>query len=239
MADLNWKWVLGFAIIAILLYRAVPAAMLIPSQAILNVEQDKQATMAFQIQVAQRDSDLSDNNYTLQEGSYKIVSSNGSTILVGGTTNVDGIYNVVVNYAPTVNSSVVAEILEKVYIQNETCTCTSPPGQACIQVCTNTSILVGQNILATQKIDINVVPAQSQASPVVVTTSGGYYQPISSNTPVTPTSNLTPPTQDILVPAQETFWTKYGLLIVLSISFIVLGFALLNYFGKGKTRRRR
>src|SRR3990167_2183926 len=200
MADLNWKWVLIFAVIAILLYRASPLPVTIPAQATLNVEQDKQAAIAFQIQVAPKDSDLSDNNYTLQFGNYKIVSKNGTTITTSGTTDVNGVYNVVVDYAPKVNSTVIAEVTEKLYNINATCTCTPPENGTCVQVCTNTSTFISQKSLAIQSVDVNVILAQGAA--VVVVTSSGNSYPLTANTPVTPTSNLTPPTLDILVPAQ-------------------------------------
>ena len=241
MAQISWKAVLIIALITFLLYNLTKTPLQIPLQAILNVEQDKTAAIIFQIITNPTDKDTSDGNYTRHEGSYRIISTNGTFITAGPTEEIDDKYSVTVNYAPRINSSVIAEILERVYRYNESCACIAQPNTTCIQVCTNTSTQTGQGIIASQKIDIAVVQKQEAAVVVTTTTSSGgtWRAPVPTNTPVTPVNTTMLPTQDVIVSAPEGFWDKYGLYIVLSLSFIVLGLALLQYFGGGRLRNIR
>lgn len=220
VANVDIKGVVIVGVVIYLLSVLLPAPLTVSPQAILNVEQEKSATLLIGLTSQAPDTDASDGNLTQNFGAYRIVTSNGTVIRDWSETQVSTSYQVTVDYAPLYNSTVQARINEKLFSYNAT---------------TNTSTFVSEHTLVTQNIDINVV--SKQAAPVVVTSSSGSsWTPVNVGTPIK-ISAATPPTQETVV-VEESFGEKYGLLILLIVSLLVFGLAIYSYIARRGRRRR-
>ena len=218
MADLDWKWIIIIGAIIYLLSTLTPKPITVGTQAILNVEQEKTATILIGLTAPTPDTDTSDGNYTVNTGAYRIITTNGSIIKDWTETVISTNYQTSIEYAPLYNSTIQAKVEETLYSYNTT---------------TNVSAQVSKKTIITQDININVVG--QQAAPVVVTTSSGGWTPVSTGTPIKVSTAITPET---VVVEEESFGEKYGLLILLVISFVIFGLVVFSYLSrKGKRKR--
>lgn len=219
MAEINWTGLVIIAAIVLLLANLKTGPAIIGPQALLNIEQDKTATIIIGLTSPEPDVDNTDGNYTQNIGAYRIITTNGTIIRDWAEKPITTSYQESIEYAPTYNSTIQAKTVEKLYAYNLT---------------TNTSALVSERVTNSQDININVV-AKQEATIVVTQTSSG-----SGSVPrqIVPSGSVQITTTETPAP-EEGFWEKYGLLTLLVVSFVIFGLATYSYLtGKGRRRRR-